>query len=195
MLANQLQLAMANGLAANGPAKTYLAQTISGASCANSGASCAADSVSSSLKGFIDPQTLEKQKLVYFRLLDEQLKHAWQILDSQMTYQRQFLRTQASQQVTQFDWGIDDQVREQERLLSQRYKEQSLVLQNEVDEGMRQLEEKARQMEMEYTKVAAGQHITEEEGREFEVMQPQLRQHAEVLAKKLDRPVRPEDQL
>jgi len=179
---------MANGLAANGPAKTYLAQR-------NSGASCAADSVSSSLKGFIDPQALEKQKLVYFRLLDEQLKHAWQILDSQMTYQRQFLRTQASQQVTQFDWGIDDQVREQERLLSQRYKEQSLVLHNEVDEGMRQLEEKARQLEMEYMKVTAGQHILEEEGRDFEVMQPEVGKHAEVLAKKVARPVRPEDQL
>ena len=48
--------------------------------------------------GMPDPATIAKQKDVYMKMLDEQVKRGTQVLDAQAKHQKEYLLGQADQQ-------------------------------------------------------------------------------------------------
>lgn len=97
-----------------------------------------------------DPAAIARQKDVYHKMLDEQLKQGISVLDQQTKYQRDFLAVQCEQQKRQFLLQLDQQMKAQEMVLTQQYNEQLMALQTSSGQQKAALEQQAMQLAMEY---------------------------------------------
>merc|ERR1719382_258846 len=103
-----------------------------------------------SLAGIPDPGAIARQKDVYLKMLDEQLKQSVTVLDQQVKYQREYLSVQCEQQKKQFLLQLDQQMKAQEMVLTQQYNEQLMALQMQAGTQKAALEQQAMQLTMEY---------------------------------------------
>lgn len=100
--------------------------------------------------GIPDPGAIARQKDVYLKMLDEQLKQSVTVLDQQVKYQRDYLNVQCEQQKKQFLLQLDQQMKAQEMVLTQEYNEQLMNLQMQAGSQKAALEQQAMQLAMEY---------------------------------------------
>lgn len=109
--------------------------------------------------GIPDPGAIARQKDVYIKMLDEQLKQGVTVLDQQVKYQKDYLTVQCEQQKKQFLLQLDQQVKAQEMALTQQYNEQLMALRMQADSQKAALEQQAMQLTMEYEQRKAEEHM------------------------------------
>jgi len=113
----------------------------------------------SATAGIPDPGAIARQKDVYLKMLDEQLKQGVTVLDQQVKYQRDYLNVQCEQQKKQFLLQLDQQMKAQEMVLTQQYNEQLMALQMQAGSQKAALEQQAMQLTMEYEQRKAEEHM------------------------------------
>merc|ERR1719382_1663295 len=123
-----------------------------------------------SLSGIPDPGAIARQKDVYLKMLDEQLKQGVTVLDQQVKYQRDYLNVQSEQQKKQFLMQLDQQMKAQEMVLTQQYNEQLMALQVQAGTQKAALEQQAMQLAMEYEQRKAEEHMYRQQ---YEIQQQQ----------------------
>lgn len=101
-------------------------------------------------QGLPTPDSIQKQKEGYIKLLDEQLKQGQATLDQQRKQQTEYLHQQAKQQKDQVEMQIKQQVHQQETMLNQSYSQQMMVVQQASSQQKVALEQQAMQLTMEY---------------------------------------------
>uniref|UniRef100_A0A7S1PMB4 Uncharacterized protein n=1 Tax=Alexandrium catenella TaxID=2925 RepID=A0A7S1PMB4_ALECA len=97
-----------------------------------------------------DPAAVSRQKDVYLKMLDEQLRQGVIVLDQQVKYQKDYLEVQCEQQKKHFLLQLDQQRRSQEMALGQQYNEQLMSLQMQAGAQKAAVEQQAMQLAMEY---------------------------------------------
>lgn len=117
-----------------------------------------------------DPGAIARQKDVYLKMLDDQLKQGINVLDQQVKYQRDYLNVQCEQQKKQFLLQLDQQMKAQEMVLTQQYNEQLMVLQTQAGTQKAALEQQAMQLSMEYEQRKAEEHMYRQQ---YEIQQQQ----------------------
>jgi len=110
-------------------------------------------------QGIPDPGAIARQKDVYLKMLDEQLKQSVTVLDQQVKYQRDYLNVQCEQQKKQFLLQLDQQMKAQEMVLTQQYNEQLMNLQMQAGTQKGALEQQAMQLTMEYEQRKAEENM------------------------------------
>eukprot|EP00927_Polykrikos_kofoidii_P011872 TRINITY_DN15079_c0_g1_i1.p1 TRINITY_DN15079_c0_g1~~TRINITY_DN15079_c0_g1_i1.p1 ORF type:complete len:303 (+),score=41.88 TRINITY_DN15079_c0_g1_i1:97-909(+) len=117
-----------------------------------------------------DPAAIARQKEVYLKMLDEQLKQGISVLDQQAKYQRDHLSVQCDQQKKQFLMQLDQQMKKQEMVLTQQYNEQLLQLQMQAGTQKAALEQQAMHLSMEYEQRKAEEQMYRQQ---YEIEQQQ----------------------
>eukprot|EP00928_Gymnodinium_smaydae_P079937 TRINITY_DN63764_c0_g1_i1.p1 TRINITY_DN63764_c0_g1~~TRINITY_DN63764_c0_g1_i1.p1 ORF type:complete len:351 (+),score=61.91 TRINITY_DN63764_c0_g1_i1:137-1054(+) len=130
-------------------------------------------------QGIPDPGAIARQKDVYLKMLDDQLKQGINVLDQQVKYQRDYLSVQCEQQKKQFLLQLDQQMKAQEMVLTQQYNEQLMALQMQAGTQKAALEQQAMQLSMEYEQRKAEEHMYRQ--------QYEIQQHQTEMAVKLAR--------
>jgi len=120
--------------------------------------------------GIPDPGSIARQKDVYLKMLDDQLKQGINVLDQQVKYQRDYLTVQCEQQKKQFLLQLDQQMKAQEMVLTQQYNEQLMALQMQAGTQKAALEQQAMQLSMEYEQRKAEEHMYRQQ---YEIQQQQ----------------------
>lgn len=121
-------------------------------------------------QGIPDPGAIARQKDVYIKMLDDQLKKGINVLDQQVKYQRDYLTVQCEQQKKQFLLQLDQQMKAQEMVLTQQYNEQLMALQMQASTQKAALEQQAMQLSMEYEQRKAEEHMYRQQ---YEIQQQQ----------------------
>lgn len=121
-------------------------------------------------QGIPDPAAIARQKDVYLKMLDDQLKQGINVLDQQVKYQRDYLSVQCEQQKKQFLLQLDQQMKAQEMVLTQQYNEQLMALQMQAGTQKAALEQQAMQLSMEYEQRKAEEHMYRQQ---YEIQQQQ----------------------
>jgi len=121
-------------------------------------------------QGIPDPGAIARQKDVYLKMLDDQMKQGINVLDQQVKYQRDYLTVQCEQQKKQFLLQLDQQMKAQEMVLTQQYNEQLMQLQMQAGTQKAALEQQAMQLSMEYEQRKAEEHMYRQQ---YEIQQQQ----------------------
>jgi len=121
-------------------------------------------------QGIPDPAAIARQKEVYLKMLDDQLKQGINVLDQQVKYQRDYLTVQCEQQKKQFLLQLDQQMKAQEMVLTQQYNEQLMALQMQAGTQKAALEQQSMQLSMEYEQRKAEEHMYRQQ---YEIQQQQ----------------------
>lgn len=100
--------------------------------------------------GMPTPESIQKQKEGYIRLLDEQLEQGKQTLERQRKQQTDYLQQQAEQQKQQVEMQIKQQVHQQETMLNQNYNQELMRVKQASSQQKAALEQQAMQLTMEY---------------------------------------------
>jgi len=97
-----------------------------------------------------DPRAVQRQKELYARSLEDQLKDGAATLEATMRQQVEGLRTQAAQERTLHSLQVDQQVKQKELILSQQYNQQLMLLTQAAQRQGAELEQQATSLMLEY---------------------------------------------
>jgi hypothetical protein len=101
-------------------------------------------------QGMPDPSSIDSQKAMYSRELDEQLKQGVEVLAQQLKQQSAYLAAVGEQQKRQYGLQVDQDIKSKEMVLAQQHNEQLLMLQQAAQQQKSALEHQANALILEY---------------------------------------------
>eukprot|EP00928_Gymnodinium_smaydae_P086956 TRINITY_DN71335_c0_g1_i1.p1 TRINITY_DN71335_c0_g1~~TRINITY_DN71335_c0_g1_i1.p1 ORF type:complete len:446 (+),score=78.78 TRINITY_DN71335_c0_g1_i1:69-1406(+) len=109
--------------------------------------------------GIPDPPSIDRQKAMYARGLDDQLDQGKQVLNVQLKQQTEYLYAIGDQQKRQFALQIDRQIKQKEMELAQQHNQQLLMLQQAAQQQKSALDHQANALTMEYNQKKAHEDL------------------------------------
>lgn len=113
--------------------------------------------------GMPDPETIQKHKETYTKMLEQQLSQGIAVLEAQAKHQRDYLSAQAEQQKKQFEMQISMEVQQQQMALKKQHAEQTMALNQQAAQQKAALEQQAMQLTMDYGQKKAEEDMMQQQ--------------------------------